>query len=211
MQLIKLRMLSSVVAAMVLAAGISQTALAGKKVKADPLRIRTGVVIKLQEGKMTLDLGKRGDVNVGLNSQSLVWREEAGALAEIKTGAVIRIKGQGAGSCLTARSLVILPATEKLKMLKKSKANPAYGKTNRSVEVKAKVIKLEPLTVMNRNRQTLQVILAPEGRVLQQVIVKPENLKPGMKLQIQYRERKSGNQAIKVIIRLKKDKKQSKS
>ena len=211
MQLKKLQRLSSIMAAVVLVAGISQTALAGKRVKDDPLRTRTGVVTKLQEGKMTLDLGKRGDLNVNLNSQSLVWREVTGAPAEIKTEAVVRVKGQGAGSCLTARSLVILPATEKLEMLKKSKADPAYGKAVRSVEVKARVVKLEPLTVMNRNHQSLQVILAPKGRVLRQVRVKPEDLKPGMKLQIQYRERKSDNQAIKVIIRLKKDKKQSKS
>ncbi len=211
MQLIKLRMLSSVVAVFLLVAGASQTVLAGKKEKAGPLKTRTGVITKIQEEKMTLDLGKRGDLNVKLNSQILVWQEKAGKLAEIKVGEIVRIKGKGQDMHLTASRLVILPATEKLEMLKKSKTDPAYGKEAKSVEVKAKVVKLEPLTVMNRKHQSLKVVLDSKGRVLRQVRVKPEDLKPGMKLQIQYRERKSGNQAIKVIIRLKKDKKQSKS
>ncbi|MCK5219694.1 hypothetical protein KAR10_09230 [bacterium] len=211
MQLKKLQRLSSVMAMFLLVAGVSQTVSAGKKEKAGPLKTRTGVITEIQEGKITLDLGKRGNLNVGLDPQILVWKEETGKLAEIKVGEIVRIKGKGQDMHLTASRLVILPTMEKLEMHKISKADPAYGKEVKSVEVKAKVAKLEPLMVMNRKEQSLKVVLDSKSCILRQVRAKPEDLRPGMKVQIQYRRQKSGNQAIKVIIRLKKETKQSKS
>jgi hypothetical protein len=209
MQLI-LRSVSSIVIAGILVIGSTQIGLAKKKGEPGKLRSRTGVIAKVTKDRMILDLGKKGEVVVQVKKETVVQKEAVCSLEEIMKSSIVQIEGKGEGGSVAAKVITLLPDTEKFSLLKKAKSGSAYGEKSKKTQLKAQVVQIEPLMVMNRSQQKIMVTLAEKSRVEKIVGVAQEDLTVGMKVTVAYREKKKSNSAKEILIRMKGNKKQAK-
>jgi len=210
MQQKQVHILFSIVLIVLLVTGFSQKSLVEAKSLSSKIRTCTGVITRVEDERLTLDLGKRGELVVCLSTETRIMREEKGALSAIEEGDILQVRGEGQENNVLAKQIILLPADEKFVLLKRKKQGFAYTEKIRSTKFKAKVIKTDPLTVVNRSHQEIVVALSEKGKITKQRLVDQEYLKPGIKIKMQYRKQNTENWAKKIIICMVMKKKQAK-
>lgn len=187
---------------------LHQGAVAQAKPAKAKLRTSTGMIQSIDDNhQLTLDCGKKGVKTIFINEGTSIVKETATNQDQLEKGDVVAVSGKGSTDQVVVSKLV-KTVKQQMRFSKKIKEGNGYGKMPMRTEIKGQIKTLMPLSVLNRYRQTVNLILKDDADIIREDEVTVAALNIGEKVRIKYRSAGDQLNAEYILIPLQPVKKE---